>query len=669
MKMQHDKVSINGIEIDVWSLNTVVVGTGAAGLNAADHIYNFGQEDLAIVTEGVNMGTSRNTGSDKQTYYKLTMAGETGDSVAEMANTLFSGGARHGDVALVEAALSARAFNKLVEIGVDFPHNRYGEYVGYKTDHDPRQRATSIGPYTSRVMTEKLERQVRLKGIRIFDNCLVIGILTADGPTAVGLVALDMSRLDEPGMGITLFNCTNIVYATGGPAGMYAASVYPESQTGALGIAFEAGVAGVNLTESQYGIAATKFRWNLSGSYQQVIPCYISTDRDGNNTSEFLAPYFPDAGKMLSAIFLKGYEWPFDARKIGNYGSSLIDLLVYHEINDKGRRVFLDYRRNPACSLRDGQFDFSLLSAEAYDYLARSGALFGTPIERLRKMNLPAAELFSGNGIDLAAEPLEIAVCAQHSNGGLQGDVWWESNVAHFFPIGEANGSFGVYRPGGSALNAAQVGGIRAAEYISRRCGQGPLAVAEFLRAAGTQVEAKLSAASLLAGSVGAAATLKDGIRRLQAGMTGAGAVVRSLPEVDAALSRCREELVAFPRATALASRYDLPDAFRYYDMLVTQFMYLSSIREYIMQGGQSRGSYIVSCPQGFLPAAGLPDKYRYRPDAEGLMNMICEVRLGGGRERSCSFAWIPVRPVPREDGWFEMLWAEYREGKIWKKG
>ena len=61
----------------------------------------------------------------------------------DMAKTLFDGGLMHGDIALTEAALSAKCFYKLVEAGVPFPHNRYGEYIGYKTDHDPSKRATS----------------------------------------------------------------------------------------------------------------------------------------------------------------------------------------------------------------------------------------------------------------------------------------------------------------------------------------------------------------------------------------------------------------------------------------------------------------------------------------------------------------------------------------------
>lgn len=33
----------------------------------------------------------------------------------------------------------------------------------------------------------------------------------------------------------------------------------------------------------------------------------------------------------MNMIFLKGYQWPFDARKVAD-GSSMIDLLVYREI-------------------------------------------------------------------------------------------------------------------------------------------------------------------------------------------------------------------------------------------------------------------------------------------------------------------------------------------------
>ncbi len=121
-----------------------------------------------------------------------------------MAETLFSGQCMDGDIALCEAALSARCFLKLVNLGVNFPQNKWGEFVGYKTDHDPRCRATSVGPYTSKQMTECLEQAVREKNIKIFDRMQVIKILS-DGERVYGLLCLNLSCPDDEERRFVLF--------------------------------------------------------------------------------------------------------------------------------------------------------------------------------------------------------------------------------------------------------------------------------------------------------------------------------------------------------------------------------------------------------------------------------------------------------------------------------
>ena len=57
--------------MNIQYFDAIVVGTGAAGYNCANRISQMSEKTVAIVTEGINKGTSRNTGSDKQTYYKL----------------------------------------------------------------------------------------------------------------------------------------------------------------------------------------------------------------------------------------------------------------------------------------------------------------------------------------------------------------------------------------------------------------------------------------------------------------------------------------------------------------------------------------------------------------------------------------------------------------------
>lgn len=104
------KIIIDGTEVQLITVGTVIVGSGAAGFCAANCLLKRGITDVVLITENINGGTSRNTGSDKQTYYKLTLSGDTHDSVHEMAQTLFSGGCVDGDIALAEAALSVRGF-------------------------------------------------------------------------------------------------------------------------------------------------------------------------------------------------------------------------------------------------------------------------------------------------------------------------------------------------------------------------------------------------------------------------------------------------------------------------------------------------------------------------------------------------------------------------------
>ena len=650
----------------MYSLNTVIVGTGCAGFNAADSLYLLGQHDIALVTEGVNRGTSRNTGSDKQTYYKLTFSGDVPDSVSEMAKTYFSGGSMHGDIALIESALSARCFSKLTDIGVPFPHNKYGEYIGYKTDHDPRQRATSAGPLTSKYMTEKLEKQVAAKNIKIFDGYQVIAILREPGtvsPKAVGLLAIDLSKTDDLNCGFTLFNCTNIIWAVGGPAAMYADSVYPASQTGTSGMAYEAGAIGVNLTESQYGLASIKFRWNVSGTYQQVIPRYVSTDKEGNDSHEFLEEYFPFPGTMMDAVFLKGYQWPFDPRKIDHWGSSLIDILVYNETQIKGRRVWLDYRSNPSrCCKEYGELDFSLCNEETHTYLKNSNTLFGRPIDRLALMNQPAIQLYKDHGIDLYTEMLEIAVCAQHNNGGLLGNIWSESNLRHFFPVGESNGVFGVYRPGGSALNSTQVSSLRAAQYIAANYTEPPLPMETFVDTVREHFMEKYELAF---------SHTKNDRTAMQKRMTDCGAHIRSLDKIEQAIQECLDDMKAGSVAksrepSAVQSPNSIAQAFRNRDILITQYVYLCAIREYIRKGGGSRGSYLIQNKKGTLPLATLPEDFRFSLDSGELLDSVCEISLDTDT-LECRCNWVPVRPIPVEDNWFENIWAEYRNGNVIK--
>lgn len=432
----------------------LIIGSGAAAYSAADRLFKEGVTDIAVVTENRLSGTSRNTGSDKQTYYKLSMDGHTPDCAYKMASDMFSGGSCDGEKMYIEAVNSSECFLTLCDYGVGFPKDSHGCYPGYKTDHDDTLRATSVGPLTSKKMTEKLEYQVtEINKTPLLDNKQVIKILVKDS-RAYGVRVLDLLSEKEENL-----YAENIICSTGAPACIYEDSVYPVSQHGMTGVLIESGVRMCNFTQWQYGMASVDFRWNVSGSFMQVIPRFVSIDNDGNEC-EFLKDYFDDINEAYSFVFLKGYQWPFSFERAEK--SSLIDIAVHSETS-KGRKVYLDYTKNPE------NFCFDALSDEAKDYLIKTDSLGDTPIERLKKLNSKAIDVYLRQGIDINKDLLRIAVCAQHNNGGVYTDNNFESDIKGLYVTGEAAGTFGLSRPGGSALNDTQVGGLVAAKHIAKK--------------------------------------------------------------------------------------------------------------------------------------------------------------------------------------------------------
>ena len=658
-----------GAQADVITCQTLIIGSGAAALNCAERLFEFGARDVVIATDQLGAGTSNNSGSDKQTYYKMGMFGDVPDSPIEFAHSLFDGGMMHGDIAYVEALGSVPSFFHLVENGVGFPHNRYGAFVGYKTDHDPRQRATSAGPRTSMQMFAGSLTKVRRNGTLILDRHEIVALLTAGERSekrVVGAFALNLDRLDADDRGLVVFNCENVVMATGGPGEMYETSVYPPGQIGAHGLALAVGAVANNLGESQYGLGSTNFRWNLSGTYQQVVPAYFSTDPDGGDVRHFLNDYYYDMGQVASNIFLKGYQWPFHAWRLQELGSSVVDYAVFQEAA-AGRSVYMDFTRNPVPTGGMAAFSLDCLSGEARWYLERSGATQATPIERLQHMNPLAIGIYADHGIDIAHDPLPVGVCAQHNNGGLRGDIWWESSIRHLFPIGEVNGTHGV-RPGGSALNSGQVGGLRAAGYIARRYPDPPMPADAMLKTCGAQIDAALAQMRRYL-DAGSDAPTNDQVRtEIQRRMTQHGAFLRTQTGVAEALSDARKLRRRIRKGgIRLGSAAELNTAFQNELLCLTHIAFLTTIRTYIERGGGSRGGYLVAADDGDLMVKTKKgEELAHRAENMEMRKEILETVLGPDDEVHSTP--VEVRPLPQDESWYETTWQDWREGLVYDK-
>ena len=722
--MQAIEVEVPGLGVvPAYRTENVIIGSGAAGLNCAEHLQELGRP-FAVVTDCLGAGTSNNSGSDKQTYYKMGVFGDVPDSPVDFAKSLFNGGMCHGDLAYVESLGSLPEFFHLVRNGVEFPCNRYGAYVGYKTDHDPRQRATSAGPKTSIQMVQQSLKKLRQGGADIFDGYEVVRLLTTGAgknKSVIGALALNLRRLETPEMGLTVFLADNVILATGGPGEMYEMSVYPHGQIGNHGLALEIGAQANNLTESQFGLGSIGFRWNLSGTYQQVIPSYFSEDEQGNRY-DFLADYYRTPAEIAGNIFLKGYQWPFHAQRLQEYGSSLVDIAV-HEERQKGRRVYMDFMRNvgelgssphakgggSSTRVKGGElgssphakgggssarvnvgelgssphakgggvrapgsaaalqgktaFDLKKLPKEARTYLERSGATQATPYERLLHMNPLAVELYVEHGVDLR-QPLEVAVCAQHCNGGLTVNTWWETTVSHLFAIGEVAGTHGV-RPGGSALNAGQVGGLRAAQYINARSTEGR-ETADLMTSARDQIIEEVNALRDHLSAGVRAVPVAEVRQEIQRRMSEQAGFVRTPEGARTALADAQKLAKRLKGGMRLSGPEELPQAVQNHHLCLTHVAFLTALNDLLEREGGSRGAYVVVDRAGnnvmeTVKGPRLP----HRPENVALRGEIIEVKM----RANGSFEATPtaVRPLPEDDSWYETTWMEWREGRIYE--
>ena len=655
-------MTAGGYALPFHRAEALVLGSGAAGLRAAVELKRR-DVDVVVASQSAFGGTSACSGSDKQTLHTANTAGR-GDDFAALADALGAGGAMDEDTAYVEAVGSARALASLQFMGLPLPQDRLGGVLRYQTDHDEVGRATSCGPRTSRLMVQVLTREAIRLDIPIFNHTTGVRILVAAGskPRAMGVLAMAPKRRSaENPYGLAAFLCDSLVMAAGGPGELYRDSVYPRNCFGSLGLALEAGVEAVNLTESQFGIGTPRdnFPWNLSGTYVQSMPYIFSRDARGNERN-FLADYYRTTRELASNIFRKGYQWPFHATRMLDFGSSLLDLAVFLE-TQAGRKVFMDFNRNPLSVPGDSEFSLDRLDDDVRAYLTNSGALLAHPIDRLFKMNPLSIELYKRYKYDITRDPLAFAINNQHMNGGLAVDTWGATNLQGCYAIGEAAGTHGVTRPGGAALNAGQVFGTRCAEHIAARpepratLGSEPALIEEAI-------------ASTL-GSLRTESALKAAAIRnvVQDRMSDHAAILCNASDVKAAADAAHALNETIRRqGIAFNGPNDALRALQWRQSAIASEAVLKALDFYLERGGGSRGARTVCSPDGDrIPQArtGSLQNARFISERDEDRAEQIHVRLEGA-DFVCE-----ARPIRRQDRdlrpFFERDWPDYLTSAI----
>lgn len=660
-----ERITIHGLSIPVYRYGCVVVGSGAAGLRAAVELKRRGNS-VAIVSQNAWGGTSACSGSDKQTLHTANTSGH-GDNYKAMARAIRAGGAMDEDIAYVEALGSPRMMASLQFLGLPLPQDKLGGTLRYQTDHDEVGRATSCGPRTSRLMVKVLAEEAIRLGVPIYNQATAIKVLTTGqggARRASGiLVSRGKDRSDNNPLGIAFFRSDVVVLAAGGPGELYRDSVYPNSCFGSLGLALDAGIELVNLTESQFGISTGRegFPWNLSGTYVQAIPHIYSVDADGKEHA-FLADYYRTTQELASNVFRKGYQWPFHATRMLGFGSSLVDLAIFRETTS-GRRVFMDFNRNPQAA-SDGQpFNLARLDEDVRKYLDNAGATQALPIDRLRHMNPLAIELYRRYKIDIAKDPLEFAVNNQHMNGGVMVDVWGRSNLVGCYAIGEAAGTHGVTRPGGAALNAGQVFGTRAAEHIAAS------GMAEVAPTSDVQGLADDRLAECLAVLRPDSSLAVKSVRaEIQARMSDRAGILCDADGVRDALEEARS-LNTEIRSNGISYGHqsEAVRSCQWQQMALASEAVLTALDYYIRNGGGSRGARAICDPSGEAAPdtrTGSLEQYRFRKERDEHKAEQIVVSFDG---KTMNISTRPNRSFDEEaKSFFERDWPDWLTGRIY---
>ncbi|AXI48572.1 oxidoreductase [Sulfitobacter sp. SK012] len=625
------QLEIAGYILPVHRCGCLVVGSGAAGLRAAVEAKRRGT-DVTIISQSAWGGTSACSGSDKQTLHTANTA-DQGDNFKDMARAIRAGGAMDEDTAYIEAVGSTRAMASLQFLGLPLPQDSLGGTLRYQTDHDSVGRATSCGPRTSRLMVKVLASEALRLDIPFLNQTTAVKILTngaGDTRHVVGLLAIrSKDKSMENPYGLTLFQCSALVIAAGGPGELYRDSVFPNGCFGTLGLALEAGLELVNITESQFGIGTRRegFPWNLSGTYVQVIPHIYSVDEDCVE-HHFLADYYRTTQELASNVFRKGYQWPFHATRMLDFQSSLVDLAIFTE-GQKGRRVFMDFNRNPLPVPGDQPFSLDRLDADVHSYLKAAGASFDLPIDRLRHMNPLAIELYKRYKVDITADPLEFAVNNQHMNGGIAVDTWGRTNISGIYATGEAAGTHGATRPGGSALNAGQVFGTRVAEHIaaSQQAITVPDAdVTDQANRAIASIQAVLKTKSDLT-----AADIRKDVQARMSDQAGILCTAKNVTDGLAAAVALNDEIrnkgITFSRPSEVAR------VIQWQQMALASEAVLAALNSYIANGGGSRGARAICDPDGNavpMSSQGPLPLVRFRTEREVDKEQQITVRFDG---------------------------------------
>jgi hypothetical protein len=231
-------------------------------------------------------------------------------------------------------------------------------------------------------------------------------------------------------------------------------------------------------------------------------------------------------------------------------------------------------------------------------------------------------------------------------------------------------GTHGVKRPGGSALNAGQAGGLRAAEYIVNVCGYDLPDYSNKHPEIGQQITALVNKLNAYKSSSGLPP--EEVIEEIQSRMTASAGHIRELNDARKALGEAIELYKNIQqKALSAEDAQGIVRAIQAEHLALASAAYLKAVVELLQQGSGSRGSHLVLAEDGTQIHPDIIDKatgraLRFKPENVALRDSILQIEYDSAAPDLFRCRNVKPRPVPTDRKAFEPAWQDYREGKIY---
>ena len=116
----------------------------------------------------------------------------------------------------------------------------------------------------------------------------------------------------------------------------------------------------------------------------------------------------------------------------------------------------------------------------------------------------------------------------------------------------------------------------------------------------------------------------------------------------------------------------DAIETLRNLQLCLAHKVYIDAIYESVAAGVGSRGSQITLDPTGTPISSVFPSNWRPQSEDQTFRKRVFYTFLSSSSNGNNSFAtrcfWRDAKPIPEPDEWFENVWRDYREGKIYNR-